>query len=255
MSIKTKPSKEDFESIFFSMSNSDTAEHFGVSLTTVFNWARKFGTPRKSLRYKDLNIELTDVQQQVLNGSLLGDGSLGKVYGTNHSFYREVHCLKQESYIRWKYNLLKPFTVSIRRICNNKKYEAYHFHSVRHPHFTYLESQWYARKDDDYLTYNNKRIKCVPDNLKLTPLTLSVWYLDDGWKSKDNLFYLSTHSFSIEDCLHLVELMGDMNIESYIRLRTKKNLPEVCIKAKSKDTFNDIVKTHLPCQEMSYKLI
>jgi len=251
------PTKREFEEHFFSHSNKETADYFGVGTTTVRNWARKFGTKRKCARHKDIPLAvLSDEQEQVMVGSLLGDGSLGKVCGNEQSYYREMHGVSQREYLEWKFDLFQPFSVQLNDCINNKIYDAVKFHTIRHPVFTDLEKAWYLRDElGRYILRRKKRIKTIPVDVCLTPLSVTVWYLDDGWKPKrDNQFYFSTHGFSVTECDYMTHKLKELGIMSKVRLRTKKKLPEIAIPAKSKMEFLNLVEGCVPCDSMMYKL-
>lgn len=256
--MKSKiPSKEIFETFFFEHSNTETAAHFNVGLTTIFKWARKLDVARKCSRYKDIQVPFTTIQKEILEGSLLGDGSLGKLEcNCNHSYFRELHGPKQENYLRWKCDMLKPFSVEVVKCKNNKTYDAFRFHTIRHQLFTDMEKQWYKRKDNEYVLQKGKRIKCIPDSIDLTPLVISVWFFDDGWRpKKDNQIYLSTHGFDYSDVEKLIiQLNNKYNLGCKIRLRTKNKLPEIAIPATGKECFLNLVKPNLPCSELLYKI-
>lgn len=257
VSMKIIPDRNEFEVYFFSHSNEEVAEHFGVCKTTVYHWARIFGTQRKRNKYKDTLItSFSNLQEQILIGSLLGDGSLGKVVGNEQSFYRELHGVLQEEYIRWKYELLKPFSVNVKKCVNNKKYQAYILRTMRHPLFTELENLWYLRDcQNNYVLKNGRRIKILPSDVKLTPITIAVWYCDDGWKpKKDNQFYFSTHGFSLQEVERLVVLLRGFGLNCRVRMRTKKRLPEIVVLAESKFDFVELLKPHMPCKSLFYKL-
>ncbi len=248
--------KEEFEEYFFTHSNGETAKHFKVCTTTVRKWARKFNTKRKCSRYKDMpNAFLSDEQKSIIVGSMLGDGTLGKVVGNEQSYYRELHGISQKDYIEWKFNALNPFAVRMRECVNNKIYRAMFFHTIRHPIFTELEAEWYLRDGSRYVLKNKRRVKVVPNSIRLTPLSVAIWYLDDGWRPKrDNQFYFSTHGFSVDDCDLLVAELCRLGVSSNIRLRTKNQLPEIAVPASSKLNFLDLVESHIPCRCMEYKL-
>ena len=76
--------------------------------------------------------------------------------------------------------------------------------------------------------------KRVPPTLRIDPIMLAVWFMDDGSKSRDRDIYLNTQQFRTEDqerCRRI--LLADFGIESrmnrdkqYWRLRLiKSSLP------------------------------
>lgn len=236
----------------------DTIAILGVSRATVWKWARFYKIPRKIGCYKDTNYKLNSIQKQIITGSLLGDATLGKVTGTQNSFYKELHSMDQFEYLKWKYDNLIPFSKSFsNNILNNKKYHACTMWTMRHPIFTELEKEWYLRNDEgQYLLKNNKRIKTIPSKIEITPLTMVVWYFDDGWTpKKDRQFFLSTHGFSLNDCEILLSKIKSIGIKNcHIRFRTKFKLPEISINASSCDDFIDMVKEQININCLQYKI-
>ena len=51
------------------------------------------------------NFGLLDDAEQVLLGSLLGDGSLSRM-NEKHIYYSEIYSLKQRDYLLWKMRLM-----------------------------------------------------------------------------------------------------------------------------------------------------
>jgi hypothetical protein len=263
MEIVPMVSKKEFEDYFFSHTNSETADHFDICTTTVFKWARSFGTKRKSNRFKDLTIDLTDRQRDILIGSMLGDGKLTKVADGSkekHSRFGELHCVKQADYLVWKSRELELFGASLKHDIKNNGFLACEFRTISHPIFTEMERKWYARDNENkYIKIENKRVKKVPKDLCLSPLSLSVWYLDDGWRPKhDRQVYISTQGFSFDECDFLLSEIRRIGIEGcHVRSRKMPSgrlAPEIGIRARSSDDFLDMVSSQVKVECMNYKV-
>ena len=76
----------------------------------MLRWAKKLGI----VKFEALPERFTDRQLEIITGSLLGDGSLRKVYNTSkmNSLFTEKHCIKQRDYLNWKFDELMPFSVA-----------------------------------------------------------------------------------------------------------------------------------------------
>ena len=262
---------ENFEEYFFANSNKETAQKFNISTMTVWNWARKLNLKMKVGKYKDLlSIGLTDTQNEILIGSLLGDGTLTKVENERLSSFKEAHSPKQREYLFWKYENLKPFSnyfkkeirkTTIKNIGNKISYtdtphEMFVMKTIFHPIFTDLEKKWYARdKNNDYIFDDNgKRIKIVPEDIVITPLTLAVWFFDDGHRNeKDGQAYFSTQSFTFDECEFLVSKIKDLGILN-CWVRNRYNKPEIGIGYSSYLDFINIVKLYIPDKCVDYKV-
>jgi recombination protein RecA len=110
---------------------------------------------------------LSDFQWEVLLGGLMGDGALSPSRSGNGARFRWGHGAKQFEYGDWKASLFANVTVS--RSTNAKGAV---FHDVQPlPELAELREAVYVggKKvlSDDYLK-------------RLTPLSLAIWYMDDG---------------------------------------------------------------------------
>ncbi len=137
---------------------------------------------------------LSEEQQSLLEGCLLGDGYMRcKV----NAHLQVTHSHHQSDYVDWKYGLLQEFVLTPpKRYKGNGKRIGYRFFTRSLPVFT---SYYYS-------FYSNGR-KTIPDNLNLTPFTLAVWYMDDGSKSR-NSSYLNVQQFTFEEQQKLIAMLG-----------------------------------------------
>ena len=168
------------------------------------------------------NIPIVGNILEIINGELLGDGSLNK--GKFQSGFK-FHSSNLE-YAEW---LAKKFTdnnipligVGVRtEFYNNKNY--YSFETVKTEEFHKLEEKWYI-----------DRRKIIPKDLQITPLVLLHWWLGDGTIRGKVSGMLCTDCFTKEDQLHLVNLMN--NVIS-IRAHLQK--------------INNTYRIFIPCQYM-----
>jgi len=130
---------------------------------------------------------------QVILGSLLGDGSLSRWANTK---YRAGHCNKQVDYMKWKLNV-------INLPGNGKLYPLNKNTGKSTTTYTYPQLNTYY----DLFYQNGKKIVTKKILDKLQPLGLAVWYMDDGSYS-DRKLTLSTQSF---------EYGGNIIIQRYFK--------------------------------------
>jgi hypothetical protein len=203
MSNKIKNySKEFIENLCLKhRSKISVAREIGICKITFNSWLQKYGLSMETKRYKE-SIVLSEIQEQVLIGALLGDGHLalhkikGKVAG--NSQFRYLTSLKDHTqYIASFFtNILTNETKNIKQSSffdkrTNKTYVRYTMKTIDNIFFTELRKKWYP--------YG---IKVIPPDLKLNSLLCLIWYLGDGdiSKSKRSCFIkLSTHCFKISD--------------------------------------------------------
>jgi len=130
----------------------------------------------------------------------------------------------KKEYILWFVSEFMEFGCSIRTkkikpsklalLDSTKTYEQYIFNTKCNKLWNKLEKQWYKeRKDHPWF----KRIKIIPKHIRLTPLTLCVWHMDDGYCNPiDANIELNTQGFSKEEVEFLIErLQIDLGIQSH----------------------------------------
>jgi DNA-binding MarR family transcriptional regulator len=225
---------------------------------------------------------LTDKQFDILIGSLLGDGYLIRCveresrnfkFGKRQSL-SDARGADKKDYLLWHTEELVPYNVgevhdavSYRKIINNRERipanvltqqvqsRSYYINTCYHQEFTELAKKWYLRDTSGvYVKRNNRKIKIVPHDIKLTPLSLCVWYMDDGFAyAKDANLILCTHGFTWEECEFLVErLRDDLGIHSKVRAKDGDQI--IYVGRKSYFDFIEMVKPHVKWNCFQYKL-
>ncbi len=160
---------------------------------------------------------LTQLQKSFVIGTLLGDGYIRRVKGRKNAFLEVNHSIIQKEYVECKYNILKNLTRSGPKSRNgNGTRVAYRFFTKQHLEFTKIMNLFYKDKK-----------KCIP-SLKLDPLMMAVWYMDDGSRCGKEDVYLNTQQFSKEDQYKLLESLKEIGLEGtlnkdkeYYRIRFK----------------------------------
>ena len=184
---------------------------------------------------------LSLVQHEILVGSLLGDGTLRK-QGTRTNALLEVnHSFKYQEYVDWKCNNFQEYVLTQPKARQGKGLRvAYRFTTQSIPVFTSYYNWFY--KD---------RVKRVPKDLKLTPISLAVWFMDDGTKIR-SAFYLNTQQFTLQEQKFLQKLLLDeFEIES--TLNRDKKYWRIRVSTESTKKMLQIIKPYiLPC--FRYKL-
>lgn len=197
-------------------------------------------------------LTITPNAEQVILGSLLGDGSI--IRKRTNCLFVFNHSLKQHDYAFYKVNLLQREGINmsyIERPYNYKK--AYIAGRL-------IKDNGYARgvseiniafnrfRDDWYIPE-----KEVPESVsKLGPLGLAIWFMDDGTFHRPTGLYLSTNGFNHSSQLKLVEtLNNNFKIEAHIHKNKDKEI--LYIPQKDRSKFIEIVRPYI-MGSMRYKL-
>jgi recombination protein RecA len=149
---------------------------------------------------------LSDVQWQVLLGGLMGDGALPPSKSRHAARFRWGHGSKQVAYGDWKASLFANLTVS--RSTNAKGAVFYDVQPL--PELAELRRAVYfgGKKvfSDDYLK-------------QLTPLSLAVWYMDDGsfaLRSEGKQRRTEGESGRAEICVEAMEPTTRLRLRNYL---------------------------------------
>jgi len=170
---------------------------------------------------------LTQLQKSVIIGSLLGDGYLRIMPGRRDAFLEMNHSIEAKKYVDWKFNILKNLCISppkTRR--GNGKRIAYRFFTKQHPELSKMHQQFYC-----------KGKKIIPFNLKLDPIILGIWWMDDSSMCSKSDFYLNTQQFGIKDQKILLKKIKNLGLEAklnkdkeYYRIRfLSSSIPQLRI--------------------------
>ena len=193
-------------------------------------------------------IKITPKQKQIIIGKILGDGHLETVNEKTCRLKIE-HSYKQRAYVDWLYQELKNLAASQpkikRQLVNGKAYYKYWFNTKYTSSLRFYAQQFYQGKQ-----------KIVPKLIGrwLTPLTLAVWFMDNG-SVKSNLHrarLINTQGFHRAEVTRLIKTL----VEKYnlrCRLRKQKEGYQIMILAESAKQFADLIKNNIH-PSMSYKL-
>jgi recombination protein RecA len=180
---------------------------------------------------------LTEVQRSIVVGSLLGDGAMRC---KANALLEINHCFEQRAYVDWKYRHLIDFvgTAPKARTGNGSRI-AYRFTTLSCSELTPYYAAFYAGG-----------VKSIPE-LELTPLTLAVWFMDDGSKSY-RAVYLNTEQFDVASQERLKrQLMSQFGIR--VTLNRDKTYYRLRMAVESVARFRRLIEPHL-LEEFAYKL-
>ncbi len=186
---------------------------------------------------KNLRLEVTDEQADILVGCVLGDAyitKLGKI--------QIEQSAEQTEYINWKYNQLKSISYGppVKPVSRYDKRYNKTFYSYR-----FWTRQYFRSWREKFYTENKKMFPLE----KLSPLSLAVWYMDDGSLNEGKRAILSTESFSEEDR----EKIKNLFIKDFDIKPSFKKQGKMIIGTKDSKKFFSIIKPYI-IPSMQYKL-
>ena len=195
------------------------------------------------------SIKLSDEQREILVGTLLGDGHL-ETQNKGRTFRLKVeHSINQKDYTDWLYEKFKNLTLTKPQVkeqkINGKLYQKYWFSSVSSSSLRFYAQQFYQ---------NGKKV--VPKFIAklVTPLSLAVWFMDDGsLKSKfHRARIINTQCFSDQDLKRLQDML-EKKFAISTTLRNQKEGKQIYIPSTDIGKFVSIVKPYIH-QKMEYKI-
>lgn len=198
-------------------------------------------------------MKLTKRQKQIIFGLILGDAYLQKT-GKKNARLRLEHSSKQTAYIDWKYEELfnifgsKPKKISRLHPISKKLYSYLRLQSNSSPILGRIAEQF----------YDGLGKKKLPGNLEQilqNPLTIAVWYMDDGYYYKrDKSVHIYTQKFSDEDMQRLVDTFYiGHKIRCKWYCRPDRNGCQLNFTGEDKDKFFKLIHPHL-IKPMRYKI-
>jgi hypothetical protein len=189
---------------------------------------------RSTLANQIKHLALSAEELEFICGCLIGDGTLSKS-GKEYRL-RIEHSSRHWEYVEWKYQKLRRLISS--EIQHVVSHSSVRMGTVGHPEISNLRNKWYCPA------------KTIPNDFVLTPLTIAIWFMDDGTKHRDTID-ISVHNFSVDCLTRLLEQLKTFNITATINSDGKGK--RLYILKSSYPTFKNLVKPYiLSC--MAYKL-
>jgi len=216
--------------------NVEASEYFGVSVSTIVRRLKKFDLHYEELKYGS---SFTDLQQELITGSLLGDGKLErKRFGLGQTSSRK-------EYVEWMNAQLKPFSREI-YFDKSKGFGgkgSWRFVTGDHSLFKELKDKWCPK---------NKKV--VPRDIVLSPISFVHWVMQDGSNHQRKRSYrISTNGFSYSDVRFLIQILErDLSIKS--TMNKERSYPTIHIGAYEYFKVVDILKPHVTWSCFNHKV-
>lgn len=198
-------------------------------------------TNSRYLRELRQALSLSEIQKSVLFGTLMGDGCLiPTADGKNYRLQIE-HGDRQKKYVFWKYGIFKGFVVSKPKYIETLS--SWRFRTISHREFRQLRRIFYR---------DGKKILPKKLDFLLDPLTLAVWFMDDGSLARGHGYILNTQNFKPEDSVRLMKfLQGSFGL--HLAIHRDRRYYRLFVKKQSMAEFRNLFKFRMQ-PIMRYKL-
>ena len=252
------------------ISNKDLAILCNCSKSNIQYYLRVLNIHRDRLAQQRVNntnrdnpCVISNTAEQIILGSILGDGSIAKNrHPTNtsltlNSYLEIIQGVKQYEYLQYKKELLekegivcyikkrkppkKTHYINNKEVLFNGSYE---LRTKRNSSFNKYRELFYREKK-----YINKYI------YKLNVLGLAIWYMDDGTRvGKNSSVSLCTNCFTIKDLKLLQKVLKhNFNLDTSLH-KARENQYTIYIRKHSLSRFLELVSPHI-IESMRYKLV
>lgn len=145
-----------------------------------------------ALRQYKLQLKMTQRQEQILIGMLLGDAHLERQRGSRTARLKIEHSVAQAAYVVWKYREWREWVRTPPAERNRRNRLGTTSQSIGFSTLSHLDFEMFR------LRFYSGHRKVVPVDLGLTPLSMAVWFMDDGSKKSNQCrgLYLNSQGFT-----------------------------------------------------------
>lgn len=200
---------------------------------------------------KNISFESEEMTEWV-DGFLLGDGgiSFDRKYAKENK-----KCLYARYFMGSVHAEWTNFAMSKFKVYNAKEASTNNFIDKKHPNPMWISRTVghpdIAKQVDRWYPYP-ERIKRVPNDVRITPISALLWYLGDGTLNSNKSVCLATCSFT-EDEINNILIPIFENYEIHCSIRWWKHYPYLNILRNSGGKFFDFIGTKSPISCYDYK--
>ena len=202
MIVQSCPPKEQVYRDAINLCRDDLVEKYNMPFDAIRRMMCEYGLNYINRRLDKYPMVLTEAQEDLVIGTLLGDGSIHK--GGNFRFGQS---LAHKGYVEHVAKIMKPFAGEIAQRPTNMGHIACFVDTANHPIFKKLEKQWYVLDDGA-----KKRRKVIPGSLVLNKQRIAYWAMDDGSNHQSRkCFKFCTNCFTSDEVNFLIDKLTELN--------------------------------------------
>lgn len=220
---------------------------YKVGRKTINKWLDYFGIERRSPQRKYVHLRkvpLTRIQREFIVGTLLGDGYL------RNNVLEIKHSVKQINYLLWKKDIMSNYVNYIREhkeIIKSKKYSTFSWHTIRLNELSFFRKLFYK---------NNKKVIMWDVINFLTPFSMAVWFMDDGWRQKNGM-KISSESFTKKEhemLKTMIKIKFDINVKICEYRRNNKIYNYFSFNKRNSILLSNLIRDYI-IEDMEYKIL
>jgi len=193
--------------------------------------------------------KISSREREIVIGTILGDAHVAML--KTAARLEITHSEKQKEYVLWKYQELKRLTTMVPRLVkiNDRRYGKIY----RQWRFSLNAANWCTEM---HRIFYRDKIKIIPENIEnllVSPLSLAVWFMDDGGRRNDSYgLFLNTLSFSLKEH-ELLQRCLKKNFSLETKIHWIQDGYRLYIPSKCAKHFCELVYLHM-IPSMYYKL-
>jgi len=231
---------------------------YGIAIGTIHKYCKKLGfqtrdhsEARREWEDDPMNYNVSYLSEptvEAIDGFLLGDGGVEVDKRTSMNTGRLKCSLEYEEFCNFMMLKLCAYKTTIKKYKSSNMKQGFFFHgcSKFHPDLYQQYQRWYKFRE-------GKMIKAVPTDVRITPLSVQMWYLGDGSivQPKDNstiMLRLSTDGFTEDEVEYLVLQLNEKGIKCH-----RNNDNRIQIKSTGIPAFFDFIGKKSPVKCYDYK--
>ena len=204
----------------------------------------------RSIEQYKRGLRLTEANQEILVGLLLGDGCLETQNGGRTYRLKIEQSARHEAYVRHIHSLFSEWVLTpprrrLSRASNGTITINWAFQTVSHEAFQPFGLQFYGGGR-----------KKVPEPIadSLTPRGFAYWFMDDGSvKSAESKgVVLNTQAYTAADVERLIEVLRS-RLGLQAKIRKQSDGPQIYVAGRSYERLSELIEPFL-LEEMRYKM-
>lgn len=193
--------------------------------------------------------QLNSLQREILIGAMLGAGTLRKGDGAVNVSFKLDLAIQSKEVVEFVYLIFQDLVGSPPRIQRRADGRAsLWFRTYRLPELRHWQNIFYT------VNAKGDLVRVIPDLLHrwITPLSLAIWFMDDGSKDATGGYYLHTQCFTLGEAKKLQQILGNL-FHLEVTVHKDKKYHRLYILKSNISKFNALVEPFIfPC--MRYKL-